>query len=336
MKTMKSNGIIAALMMLTMYITAQPVAPSDMIAAINSMPQLPQSLTDAYQISYAKNATFANAKAMYTEWLKTVETPIQQGIELIKKFYLKNPTGLVPTAQPTPSKASPAQNAAMQSAIADLSHKMLNDPDFAKKFQAMSEAEQHAYMAKLLESKGLAPAQGVANSPSQQPAGLDIAWAEICTVAMQSAQDMSWINEQNELQIRHDAWHEEVNKWATKEIEKLPLITFGEYGKDHDPEKVKAIQQKARHLHKEIAAVALKDYQPVLMKNRQKLVRQFESLNTELKNVQYGKSYDFGIHYPLVLQTQLAALQTIAGLVNNETAIIEACAKWEHEQRVNQ
>lgn len=337
MKTRNASGFLVAFSLTALQISAQQVGTTDVIALLDELPKPTQNVADAYKRSYAtKDATKPDAKAAYKSWLDKLDVAVQEIQTLSKDFYTKNPMGIAPSAQPTASKASSSQQSAMQAATSELAQKMMTDPAFAQKFKQMSEQEQREYITQLMASKGLTPVQGVANSPSSAPAGLDEPWAEICSEIMTSAHDRTLLDEQITLQTRFDAWHEEVRQWANREMKKVPLISMGEYGHEADPVQVKAIEKKARFLHREIADVTMKDMAALFAKIRHQMVQRFDTFNTKLKKVNYGKTYNFGIHYPLILQTQGFAIQSLDVILNNEIAVIEACAKWEHEQVVNQ
>jgi hypothetical protein len=117
------------------------------------------------------------------------------------------------------------------------------------------------------------------------------------------------------------------------EVQKLPLIEMGEYGRDRDPEKVEAIWRQAREKHCAVADAGMKDAAAMLIGFRRKTAAKIQTFNNEIQSVQYGRQYDFGIHYPLVLQTQALVIGEIHALLKNEIAVTEACAKWEEERR---
>ncbi len=331
MKTIKLSFAFVALLSGTMPVLSQQVASCDMAALIKEMPALPQNISEAFQISYVKDATKPNAESLYADWLKKVDAPLKEGNNLAQQFYQKNPMGIQQTAQPAPSRVSPEQKAAFNAAKSEMMQKVMSDPTFAQKLMHMSEAEQQTYFTKVLAEKGIVAAQGTPNMPSQQPAGMDVNWLEICQETSQSVINIQIFEAQQAIQARYVPLHEEVNQWATNEIQKLPLIVMGEYGRDHDPEKVKAIQQQARIRHKILADKEWQELMPALMQQREKRLQDIATLNTAIKKVDFGKAYNFGLFYTHVLQTQLMAINTIQSLMTNEKGLIEACAKWQFE-----
>ena len=335
MKTMQMSGLLVAFSFIALQMTAQPVGTTDIMFLFTELPPPPSSVAEAYERSYAdKTATRPNAKAFYTNWLATVDASAKEINTLAMDFYRKNPLGAASMSQPTARNVSSTQQASMQSASMELAQKMMSDPAFAQKFKQMSEQEQRAYITQLMANKGITPVEGAANRPVQMPAGLDVAWAEICQTIMAGLQDRSLMDEQIAIEQRFEPQHEAVNQWGTKEIEKLPVIVMGEYGRDHDPEKVKAITQKMREKHAAIADSMMREMTVFLIKVRQQTAQRFYTLNNEIKKVNYGKSYNFGLHYSLVLQTQALMVESLNSLLMNEIGIIESCAKWEMQQRM--
>jgi hypothetical protein len=282
MKTIKSSGLIVALTIVCLQIMAQQVASCDIVATIKTMPILPKNIGEAYQIAYAKDAAKPNAEGLYTEWFKNLEAAVNEGTELSKKFYLKNPTGIAPKAQPVQNNVSASQKASMEAVRAEMMQKVMSDPAFAQKLMKMSEAEQREYFTKVLAEKGIVEKQGTHNMTTNQPAGMDVNWLEICSEFSQTALDRSLFDAQQAIQARYIPLHNDVNKWAEGEIKKLPLILMGEYGRDRDPEKVKAIQRQALQRHKEVADKEWQELVPILMQQREQRAQFAEKLTMRL------------------------------------------------------
>jgi hypothetical protein len=336
MKTKKMSSLLVAISITILRITAQQVATTDVLALLNEMPKATTNVADAYQRSYqTTDTTRPNAKAFYKVWYDKFDAAAQQLEALSKDFYMKNPMGVASMSQPTVSRVSASQQSSINAATSELMQKMLTDPAFAKKFQKMSEQEQRAYMADMLANKGLSPVQGAPNMPSAAQPGMDVPWAELCSQFNQTLQDRTFIDEQMEMHTRYEAWHNEVVVWVEKEMKKVPMIQMGEAGRMPDPEKVKAIEQKARMAHREIADVTMKDMALFFNKVRDTTAQRLAALNTELKKVNYGQNYNFGIQYSLVLQTQGMMIHSLESLLKNEISVIEDCAKWEYAVRRN-
>lgn len=313
---------------------AQAIVAVDAVALLNELPQPCPTLADAYLRVYPKGSNQVNTQAFYQNWTQKLEAYVKQAQEISANFYRQNPMGYpTSTAQPVANKVNPAHQAAMDKATSEMAQKMLSDPAFAQKFAKMSEAEQHAYIAQQLSKNGLKPATGTPNQPSAGPAGMDKDWMGMTSTLMTSLMDISINQVQIDLQMRYADKHAEVNTWAEAEIKKLPLITFGEYGKDHDPEKVKAIQQQARSKHAEVANAMLKEIQPLFQQFRKTFSERISALNTAFKEVEYGKNYNFGMFYNQVLQAQMLMLSGQHSLLTNEIGVIEECARWEWERR---
>lgn len=312
--------------------SAQPVGKTDAVALLNELAAPPVTIADAYQRAYPNGATSANAVQYYQSWTTKVENANRETQELLQAFYKKYPTGIRPQAQPV-SRVTPQQESAMNAATSELAQKMLNDPAFAQKFMQMSEQEQHAYMAKLLAEKGIKPVNGTPNSDVKPPAGTDIEWVTFCTDYTQAAMSMARWEAQTALQQKYEAQHQQVRDWAEVEIKKLPLIEMGEYGRDHDPEKVKAIQRQALVKHRDVAEAMLKEAATLFAQFRQETKQRMTPLNDALKGVNYGATYDFGINYTTVLSTQAMMFGEVHNTMTNEAEIINECARWEYDLR---
>ncbi len=335
MKNIATGALFAAMLLQTAILTAQPVAKADMVALLAEMPAAPATLEEAYRRAYPAGATSADAAAFYRPYLSKLEATYRENQLLQQQFYTKYPTGIRPQQQPqhTASKASPQHEAAMNSATAELAQKMMSDPAFAQKFSQMSEKEQHAYIAQLLADKGLKPASGTPNTNQAPIPGTDVEWATLCTEYTQAAMGLSRWEAYTALQQQYEARHQEIRDWAEAEIKKLPMISFGEYGHDHDPEKVKAIRKQALAKHREVAQAKLTEATALFQKFRRESEQRMTPLNSALKGVGYGSNYDFGIHYPTVISTQAAMLAEPDALLKDEISIINEAAQWEYDAR---
>jgi hypothetical protein len=111
------------------------------------------------------------------------------------------------------------------------------------------------------------------------------------------------------------------------------MISFGEYGHDHDPEQVKAIQKQALDKHRTVADAMMKEAAVMFAGFRQDAKTRFATLNDALQKAGYGAAYNFGLNYTLVLQTQAMMLNDLQTLLTNEMSIIEEVARWEQDWR---
>ena len=313
---------------------AQSIVAVDAVALLNELPPPAGTLAEAYARVYPKDSERPNTLLFYQNWTQKLEAYIQQSQTISANFYRQNPMGYNSAAvQPVNNNVSPAQKAAMETATREMAQKMLSDPAFAQKFAQMSEAEQQAYIAQQLSKNGIKPAAGTPNSKVAAPAGIDIDWMGMTTSLMQAMTDMSMTEAQGAVQERYAQKHEAIQKWADAEIKKLPLITMGEYGRDHDPAKVKAIQLEARNKHAEVANSMLKEMLPLLVQFRKTFSDKISALNAAFKQVEYGKAYNFGLFYNQVLQAQAFMLSGQHSLLSNEIAVMEDCARWERERK---
>ena len=329
MKKLLFGSLLATAMF---QLHAQPVGKTDVVALMNEIPAAPQSLNDAFQRAYPAGTTPPETMAWYKTATEKMEKAALEIQNLTADFYRKYPTGIRPVAQPV-ATASPQQHASMDAATSELAQKMLSDPAFAQKFMAMSEKEQHAYIAGVMADKGIKPAQGTPNVNTTPVAGTDVEWGTLCSDYSMAAMDMSRWEAQAALESKYQARHDEVNAWADQAIDKLPMISFGEYGHDHDPEQVKAIRKQALEKHREVAEAMLKEASGFFAKYRQQAAQRLFPLNDALKSARYGANYDFGVFYPTVISTQTMMVSELDVLLKNEVKVIEECARWEYEWR---
>jgi len=249
------------------------------------------------------------------------------------QFYQQNPSGVPAMPQTNTNRVSARDKAAMDAATSELAQKMMSDPAFAEKFARMSASEQQAYMAKALADKGLKPAQGQPNTSQTPIPGTDMDWVTPANTFLQAATDMKRWEKQTALQQKYADQHVSVDAWTAAEIKKLPMISMGEYGHDHDPEQLKAIQKKGLDKHRQVADAMMKEAATLFAEFRQQVRENVRPLNEALQQVNYGAQYSFGLHYPLILQTQGMMLSDVQNMLTNEISIMEDVARWEQAWR---
>lgn len=310
---------------------AQRVVTADAVALLNAIPKAPTSITDAYQRSYRPGETQANAKPYYQASLDQLTQLQAEAQKLLMEFYRQNPMGYAPAPATPGNRVSAKDQSAMDAATSELAQKMMTDKSFAQKFAQMNQAEQEVYITKLLAEKGLKPAQGTPNTKDKPIPGMDVAWAEICTDFSSTNLAMERYEQLTALQERYEVKHSAVNVWAEGEIKKLPMISFGEYGHDHDPKAVKMIQKQALVKHRDLADAMLKEADWLLAGFREQAKQRYLPLNDALKKVGYGESYNFGLHYSFVLQTQTMMLADIQVVLDNEMNLLQDAAHYEYD-----
>lgn len=324
--------IFPAAVALSVCLNAQPVVKTDLVAVLHTLPAPAETLAEAYKRTYT-SPDAANIKQHYQPALAKLEALQQESQTLMMQFYQKHPMGMAETPRQAPNRVSAQDQAAMNSATAEMAQKLLTDPAFAQKFAQMSETEQQAYLAKMLADKGVKPAKGSPNVPNAMQPGLDRDWPGLCQAFSMAATDLSALERQQAIEAQYEAQHRTVDQWIETEIKKLPMISFGEYGHDHDPAKVAAIRRQGFDKHCEVANAMMKELSIMCAENRQNTRSQIAPLNDALSSVQYGAAYNFGLHYPLVLQTQSMMLGALYNLLQNEMNLQESVAKWEQERR---
>ncbi|HOY05935.1 MAG TPA: hypothetical protein PLO67_11080 [Saprospiraceae bacterium] len=301
---------------------AQPLSATDAVALIREFPAPAD-----FSIACPGNTSGDHATQYFRSSLDKIEKAALENQQYQMQFYQKNPMGVRPAATPA-SRVSAQQQASMDAATSELAQKMLSDPAFAQQFAKMSEQEQQAYITKLLAENGIKPAAGKPNVNTAPVPGTDVEWAEMCTAYTQTAMDMNRWQAQIDLQQQYETKHQEVRDWENAAIQKLPMISFGEYGHDHDPEQVKAINKQAAAKHRDLAAAMLKEMTPLFNNFRKDAQQRMKPLNDAFLKAGYGKNYDFGVFYPTVLGAQVMMFQEANMLINNEISMINEVARW--------
>lgn len=309
----------------------QPVAKADAVALLNALPAPPTTLADAYQRAYPNDATRPDAKPYYQTALDQLHRVQLEAQNLLLQFYQQHPTGMPTMPQQPKNRVSEQDKAAMNAATSEFAQKMMADPAFAQQFARMSESEQQTYIAKLLADKGLKPVNGVPNTNDAPMPGTDMDWLAPCNAYTESAFAMNRWEKQAALQQAYSARHDAVNAWTEAEIKKLPMISMGEYGHDHDPEQVKAIRKQGLDKHRTVADAMMKEAAVMFAEFRQQAQTRSTPLNDALKKVHYGEGYSFGLQYTFVLQAQTMMLSDLEAILTNEISVIEEVARWEQE-----
>lgn len=315
-------------------VLAQPLVNTDVVLMVRNLPAPPANLQEAYARVFPNNATYPETRQFYQPDFQKIEQAYQEGQQLLQAFYLKNPTGMVAPAQTAPAnRVSAQQQNAMDAATAELAQKMMSDPAFAQQFARMSEQEQQAYITKTLSDKGIKPVAGKPNTDQRTMPGMDIDWMTLCQDYASASTNLTPWTQLSALQQKYAGEHAAINSQTDAEIKQLPMISFGEYGHDHDPEKVKAIRKKGMEKHRKTADAMMKELNLLFAQTREEAQKNMAPLQNALQRVQYGKNYDFRMHYPLVLQTQCQMIAAASTLLENEIKAMEEVAQWEKEAR---
>lgn len=322
-------SIILAL--ITKPAIGQSVAKADAVAILGEMPAPPTTLADAYQRAYPHGATSPDAKPHYQTTLDQLHRAQSETQNLLLLFYQQNPTGVPKMPQRPANRVSAQDQAAMNSATSELAQKMLTDPAFAQKFAQMSEAEQQTYIAKMLADKGIKPVNGTPNTNDAPMPGTDMDWVALCNAYTEATFAMNRWEKQTALQQKYAEQHDAVNAWIEGEIKKLPMISMGEYGHDHDPDQVKAVKKQGLEKHRAVADAMMKEAAAMFAEFRQQARERSTPLNDALKKVHYGEGYSFGLQYTVLLQTQAMMFGDLEAMLTNEINLIEEIARWEYD-----
>ncbi len=319
------------LALITKPAIGQPVVKVDAVALLGELPAPPTTLADAYQRVYPPGATTPDAKPYYQNTLDKLHGVQSEAQHLLLQFYQQNPTGVPKMPQRPANRVSAQDQAAMNAATSELAQKMMSDPAFAQKFAQMSEAEQHTYMAKMLADKGIKPVSGTPNTNDAPMPGTDMDWVALCNAYTETAFAMNRWEKQAALQQKYAEQHDAVNTWIEGEIKKLPMISMGEYGHDHDPDQVKIVKKQGLEKHRAVADAMLKEAAALFAGFRQQARERSTPLNDALQKVHYGETYSFGLQYTVVLQVQAMLLGDLEAMLTNEINLIEDVARWEYD-----
>jgi hypothetical protein len=320
--------LIFCLALVSFYALAQPLVKTDALALLQEAPQAPSTLDEAYQRVYPQGKEPAQAQLFYQSWLAKVERAQLETQQLNLKFYQQHPLGFAQPVQTAPKGGSGKEQQAIEAAMRDLSTKMLADPAFAQQIARMSEAERNVFLAKALADKGLKPAQGTPNAGAAMEEEQTIDWHNLCVEVSQSLVDMQPWEKQTALQQQYEAKHRDIETWLSAAIDKVPMVVYGEYGRDHDMEKVKALKAQARQQHLQTAEAHLQALRPLWQAYRKASAQKMQALNQAIVQVNYGQGYNFGLHYTMVLQTQGMMYAEARTLVESEMGAVADLAQW--------
>ncbi|MBS1744273.1 MAG: hypothetical protein JST81_14685 [Bacteroidetes bacterium] len=160
-------------------------------------------------------------------------------------------------------KASIQQNPGMlvskspDAGINSLQQKIMSDPAYAKKFSAMTEAEKEAEMKKYITTK---PQQGTANreyikSSDQVRAERTIEINALIdrTRKRIEAATAIYTDMLNTVTKLTDAYKGQLEQWVKSTTHTIPMVELGEYGHDHDPEMMSAMEDTRKLAYYSIA-----------------------------------------------------------------------------------
>jgi hypothetical protein len=330
LKTVALRPVKATVVLLSLAFgaaTAQPVAPVEVDKLLSSMPALAANPAEALRRTQPDGA-----KAVYQPWRTGLEKIAADIAMQQQDFYTKYPTGVRPVAN-TPNRVSPQAQSSMDGAMAEFTAKMQSDPAFAQEFMKKTEAEQQAYIQKLLANNGLKPAQAPAGAAMQaQPEAEPINWVDLISTLNNEWAAYLPAHSVGNLLYKAGQQHDEVARRWNAELEKVPMIEMGEYGRDRDPKQVEALRVKYLAEHRAVAARTLEEGRALLRTNAAKFQQLARPYLTALQGVQYGKSYDFTVFYANILGQQQWMLQQIHQFSEEAIELTNHVAQYEAQK----
>jgi hypothetical protein len=168
-----------------------------------------------------------------------------------------------------------AANGIESAGMTALYQKIVSDPEYAARFNKMSEKEKEAELRKYMANdqvKAKTPAQ---MQQEQQRREQQMAEADKVRNAMEIRQALTdFHNKLSEVRVKFSTMVEEINqspgnhadiaKVHGEKYEKIPEVELGEYGHDKDPEQVKRLEIETYTNHRAQAVKNLRQYAPLL------------------------------------------------------------------------
>jgi hypothetical protein len=324
-----SAALAGALLLLIPLAHSQPVTDVPAAQLLAELPTLPATPAEAHRRCYPSGtANRVGAEAFYKPWSTRLEKLAAELQQQQVRFYQQYPTGIRPTAPP-PNRASAAQQASMNDAMAEFAAKMQSDPAFAQAFAKKSEAEQQAYVQQLLADNGLKPATGTPNMPvvEEEP----VNWVDLMTTMNTEWASFLPAHSISNVIYKAEQQHARISEKLSADIEKVPMIEMGEYGRDHDPELVKALQDKALEQHRQLAGSTLLEGRQALQQLSAKFLQLYAPYHAELQKANFGRDHDFGMYYSQLLGQQLWVLQQLDQIAREAILLTDHVADWEHQ-----
>jgi hypothetical protein len=203
------------------------------------------------------------------------------------------------------------------------------DPqEIQKKMATMSEAEKMQFAMAMTKQMGLG-----SKALAPEPAAVQDAMEEYHTLNQLLAEEMQQAaaiaEKKGRLHSERSRKHREADEWVSAEIGKLPMISFGEYGRDHDPKAVYTIKVKGMERH-----IAIEnDYLRALQKQFSDLLAEQKSRYTPLQQKLAAISYGDDATNIETKRSLLGAQQLMMGPVQellsfSENATDEAVNWW--------
>jgi hypothetical protein len=168
-----------------------------------------------------------------------------------------------------------AANGIHSAGMTALYRKIVSDPAYAAKFEKMSEAEKEAELRKYMANDQVAaqtPAerqQEQVRRDAQQSQADRIRNAQEILLKISEWQQqlaevsMDFGQELLDLSRRGNS-HEAIAAEAGKRYEAIPMVSLGEYGRDHDPEQVRVLRLQEAKDHRVRAQEELKEQAGIL------------------------------------------------------------------------
>ncbi len=129
-----------------------------------------------------------------------------------------------------------------------MQQKLMADPEYAKRFNKMSEDEKQAEIRKYMTIKPAERKPGVEYTSNPQTKNTDVEKSiEISQLQMRSQKRMEEVvttynRMTTEMNNTIEAMKSQLNEWASKTVKDIPVVELGEYGHDKDPELMHAME----------------------------------------------------------------------------------------------
>lgn len=354
---------------------------TDIPAYLEAIPRLPDNLAEAVNRAYGDNPSEENLQRLdefYRPYETRAEERIQeyqafaqqkmlaQGVQNSEAAYLEqslqdvnanpiiaNMGGMEKISQMSEEEKQAAALKAVSQFTANpsgsssagmtaLYQRVVTDPEYAQKFQNMSEAQKEAELRKYMaEDKSAAASPTPTNRPMQEADRIRNAQT-VQLKLMELYQKLSEVTTNYGSQInaieQNGRNHEAISEEVDTRYQAIPLVELGEYGRDHDPDQVKALLLEAATLHRDRAARELSAYSDCWHKLREDyktIVQEYLAFITEHPQLIYGGLSPADIMHGLntenpLLEFEAAMIGLSIELCRQAKELIKKSVVWEN------
>lgn len=289
--------IFFALILLSCQVFCQQMVNVDILAFMNQVPAPPADVNEAFS---RMNCTGESSMRRCD----------------IDAFY-----------QPIIAKLSPVRTQIEQLNIAlampSASGMQAMDPaEIQKKLAAMTLEEQMAFAMQMSTPGAMVPESDAVN----EALALNSELGANIGLAMSNPDGV--VQKRVRLIMDRDAKHSEINNWAASEIQKLPLISFGEAGRGHDPAAVYAIQVAAMDKHIALENAYLQSLQSFWQECNSEYLHRYSPFAQQLAAIDYGNDAANQETKRILVGGQSMLFGPVDDLITFSRDVTESAGNW--------